>query len=258
VAEQLVRLEKVERVAIIRLERPPVNAINGELLEQLAAIVRSIHDDPAIGAATIVGGERAFAAGADIRELSSLADPQSARAWLERGQAVTRLIEAGPVPFVAAITGFCLGGGCEIALACHLRIAGESARLGQPEIKLGVIPGWGGTQRLTRLVGIGRSLEMLLTGEPVDAPSALAMGLVNAVVPDDEVLTHAQRLAAIIARFPATALRELLGAAVDGLDLPLTRGLDGEVEHFLALVGTDGMREGVAAFLEKRAPRFHG
>lgn len=254
---QYVRRGVTGRVGFVHLDRPPVNALNAQLLAQFDEVVRELHADSGIGVIVVAGFERIFSAGADIRELDGLKDPDLARAWLQRGHDVFGRLESGPKPAIAAVRGACLGGGCELALACHLRIAGESARFGQPEIKLGVIPGWGGTQRLPGLIGLGRALEMLLTGEPIGAETARTYGLVNAVVPDEEVLSASTRLAEAIATYPIATLRALVRATMGSATERPSRAFNREIEQFLSLVGSPAMLEGVAAFLEKRAPRFH-
>ena len=231
------------------------------LFDRLDALRRALLDlrhDGAIRAVVVTGaGPKAFVAGADIGELAAL-DPAGARALAERGQHVFDLVERLGKPVIAAVNGFALGGGCELALACTLRIAADTAKLGQPEINLGLIPGYGGTQRLARLVGRGRALELLLTGDPVDAQEAWRLGLVNRVVPAADVVPAAQALAARLASKAPHAVRAILDAVARGLDGSLAEGLAYEASLFGLVTATDDMKEGTRAFLEKRAPTFTG
>lgn len=253
------RIETSDGVSVVTLCRPDsLNALNGELLEELGVAVSHLEADSATGVVVITGeGERAFAAGADIRELADLT-PAEALLYARRGQALLDRIESLGKPVVAAIQGFCLGGGCELALACHLRVAGRGARFGQPEVKLGLIPGFGGTQRLTRILGRGAALELLLTGDTIDAERARELGLVNLVADDAEVLSAARALADRILKNAPQALRFCLEAAVVGGDASLKAGLALEASLFGLCFGTEDAREGTGAFLEKRKPRFSG
>jgi enoyl-CoA hydratase len=246
-------------VATVTINRPDtLNALNAAALDELRRALLDLRHDTGVGALVITGaGPKAFVAGADIRELAAL-DPAAARALAERGQHVFDLVERLGKPVVAAVNGFALGGGCELALACTLRVAAETARLGQPEINLGLIPGYGGTQRLARLVGRGRALEMLLTGDPIDAQEAWRIGLVNRVVPSAEVVPTAQALAARLAGKAPHAVRAILDAVARGLDGPLSAGLAHEAALFGLVTATDDMKEGTRACLEKRAPAFTG
>jgi enoyl-CoA hydratase len=235
-----------------------LNALDGEVLDELAAAFAEVRSNAGVGAAILTGaGDRAFIAGADIAVLSRLG-PREAHENALKGQALTRLIEDLGKPVIAAINGYALGGGCELALACALRIAAENARLGQPEVKLGIICGYGGTQRLPRLVGKGRALELLLTGEPVDAAEALRIGLVNKVVPREKLLDEAHATARRILAAGPLAVRHTLEAVNRGLDATLADGLTLEAALFGLCFTTQDMREGAAAFLEKRPPRFAG
>ena len=202
-------------------------------------------------------GDKAFVAGADIAELRALG-PVEARAFGRKGQAVFARIEKLPKPVVAAINGFALGGGCELALACHLRLAAEGARLGTPEVKLGLMCGYGGTQRLPRLVGRGRALEILLTGEMIDAPEALRIGLVNRVVAQDKLLPEAEALLRKMLANAPLSLRYTLEAVAAGLEMPLEEGQNLEATLFGLLSTTEDMKEGTTAFLEKRKALFKG
>jgi enoyl-CoA hydratase len=257
-----VSTEQDGAVAVVTIDNPPVNALSAPLLEELEAEIDRLDGDESVRAIVLRGaGERAFVAGADISEFPSLR--QAAADAQERGSArgIQKLgarMDAARKPFVAAIHGFCLGGGLELAMCCDLRVASEDAQLGQPEIKLGLIPGGGGTQRLPRLVGIGRALLLNLTGDFVDAQTAYDWGLVEKVVPREELMETALGIAkAIAARSPVAVaiLREL---ARTTRDLPLEEGLRREADGFRRCLESEDGAEGVSAFLEKREPQFTG
>jgi enoyl-CoA hydratase len=257
-----VATEQDGAVAVVTIDNPPVNALSAPLLEELEAEIDRLDGDESVRAIVLRGaGERAFVAGADISEFPSLR--QAAADAQERGSArgIQKLgarMDAARKPFVAAIHGFCLGGGLELAMCCDLRVASEDAQLGQPEIKLGLIPGGGGTQRLPRLVGIGRALLLNLTGDFVDAQTAYDWGLVEKVVPREELMETALGIAkAIAARSPVAVaiLREL---ARTTRDLPLEEGLRREADGFRRCLESEDGAEGVSAFLEKREPQFTG
>jgi len=255
----LVEIEIADRILTATVNRPEkMNALNSAVLEELdAAAVRARSDD-AVGAMIVTGaGPKAFIAGADISELATMT-PVGGRAHALRGQAVFSRLENLGKPVIAAINGFALGGGCELALACTLRVASENARLGQPEVKLGILPGYGGSQRLARIVGEGRAMEICLTGEPISAAEAYRIGLVNRVVPAGEALGAARELAGKILANAPLAVAFTMDAIHNGLDLPLEDGLELEATLFGVCASTDDMREGMQAFLEKRAPRFSG
>jgi enoyl-CoA hydratase/carnithine racemase len=251
-----VSTERRDAVALVTIDNPPVNALSAALLAELHEVVEALDADDAVRAIVLTGGgERAFVAGADIKEFPALredADGGPARALVRLGLR----IEAGHTPVIAAIRGFCLGGGLELALCCDLRVCADDARLGQPEIKLGLIPGAGGTQRLPRVVGIGRSMLLNLTGEPVDAATAERWGLVERVVTADALLDEAMGLAAHIAEQSPHAVGVLRELARTTRDLPLEEGLRLEGDAFLRCIRSDDGAEGIAAFLEKRPPRF--
>lgn len=254
---ELVRLEISDRIGTIRLDRPPMNALNTEVQEALRAVAAAATASPEVAVVVVYGGENVFAAGADIKEMADMSYPaMAARASALSGafDAVARI----PKPVVAAVTGFALGGGCELALACDWRVVAEDAKLGQPEIKLGVIPGAGGTQRLPRLVGPARAKDLILTGRMVDADEALRIGLADQVVPAAEVYQTAVALVRPYVDGPAQALRAAKLAIDGGLDRDLAGGLAWESQLFAALFATDDQREGMAAFVEKRPPQFHG
>jgi enoyl-CoA hydratase len=246
-------IERDGAVAIVTINRPKVlNALNAQTLAEIETAMRTLGADPDVRAIVITGaGEKAFVAGADINELAALTAVE-AQAHARRGQSVLDLIEQLGKPVIAAINGFALGGGCELAMACAIRIAADSARLGQPEINLGVIPGYGGSQRLPRLVGRGIALEILLGGEMVPAARALEIGLVNRVVPAAALMDEARKLAASLAMKAPIAARCILAAVGHGLDMPLAQGQFLETALFGTVAATDDWREGTRAFLEKR------
>jgi len=250
--------ESVDRdgIATVLIQRPEaLNALSRGVLDELDAVVERIEASRAIAGVIVTGAGRAFVAGADIQEIADLAGAPGAE-FARRGQAVFSRIERLAKPVVAAVNGFALGGGCELALACHIRVASSKARFGQPEVKLGIVPGFGGTQRLARLVGRGVATELILSGRNVAADEALRIGLVNEVVEPDALLERARAiLTQILANGPRAVAASL--AAIDqGLDLPLADALELEARTFGALCGTDEMREGTRAFLEKREPKF--
>jgi enoyl-CoA hydratase len=254
------RLELRPPVAQITLDRPKVlNALNAATIAELDAAITAIAEDPSIRVALLTGaGGRAFAAGADIRELSVAATRDRGRAISLRGQAVFRRMETLDKPVIACIQGFALGGGCELALACTFRIAADDARLGQPEAMLGLIPGYGATQRLPRLLGRSAALRLLLTGQIIDAQEAFRIGLVDEVVPAAELMARAEAIAQTIARQAPLAIAETLRAVEDGLALPLELGLLREADAFGRLCATADKAEGTQAFLEKRPPAWKG
>lgn len=251
--------ERRESVVIIRLNRPDkFNALSREMILALGEIFTDLGNDAELRAVILTGaGDKAFCAGTDIGELTQLKEGE-ARNVSERGQSLCKQIEDCAVPVIAAINGIAAGGGCELALSCHLRLASNSARFSLPETKLGIIPGYGGTQRLARELGNGRALEMMLTGKIVGAEEALQIGLINRLVAGGELLAEAESLAGEIARLAPLAIRACLKAVTRGADLPLAEGLALEAELFAALFATEDMREGTSAFLEKRAPVFRG
>jgi enoyl-CoA hydratase/carnithine racemase len=246
---EFVRLEVADGIGTIRLDRPPVNALNDQVRDELAEAARAAGDSGEIRAVILYGGEKVFAAGADIKEMVE-ADYAAMASRSGKLQAALSLIAGLPKPVVAAITGYALGGGLELALAADFRIAGESARLGQPEILLGVIPGAGGTQRLPRLVGPAKAKDIVFTGRMVQAAEAHAIGLVDLVAPDAEVYQAAQDMVRRYASGPALALRAAKQAIDHGLDVDLGTGLEIERIQFAALFGTGDQRAGMRSFIE--------
>ena len=252
-------VETRDRIRTITLNRPKVlNALNLQLVTELGLAFAQAKQDAEVGVVVLTGaGDKAFAAGADIGELAQL-DPMGAVELARRGQRVTRDMEKLGKPVIAAVNGFALGGGCEIAMACTLRVASESAKLGQPEVNLGIIPGYGGTQRLARLVGKGRALDLVLTGRMVSAAEAREMGLVNMVVPAAELSEAVRKLAGTLLEKGPLALRLTLEAVHTGFDLGLDEALELEAHLFGLSAATADMKEGLHAFLEKRKAAFRG
>jgi enoyl-CoA hydratase len=261
-AYETILYEARQRIGYITLNRPRIlNAQSPEMFEELAQVFGDIKRDPEVGAVILTGaGDRAFCAGADINFLKQLAQttPMAAKTFVEKNRLAFGAIEHLGKPVIAAVNGFALGGGCELAMACHIRIASETASFGQPEINLGLFPGAGGTQRLPRLVGKGMALEMMLTGEPISAQEAYRLGLVNRVVPAAELMATAERLAQQILAKAPLAVGVILEAVQHGMEMTLAEGLQLEENLFGVICGTEDMREGTAAFLEKRAAQFQG
>jgi enoyl-CoA hydratase len=243
-------------VGIIQLNRPhALNALSSQLQREAAEALEAFERNPDVRCVIITGNERAFSAGADIKEMSG----RSSGEMLNRfsGSILTTVRHARK-PIIAAVSGYCFGGGCEIAISCDLIVASETAQFGQPEIKIGVIPGGGGTQRWTRIVGKQRAMEIMLTGEPIPAQKALAWGLVNRVTPVEQYLDEAKRLAAVIASRAPLAARMAKEAVLKAQDIALEHGLDYESRLFTLLFSTEDQKEGMRAFVEKRAPVWQG
>jgi len=248
---ELVRLETSDDgVATLRLDRPKVNALNAEVARQIGDAVDQVELDDSIGALVVWGGERVFAAGADINEMSEL-DAVTMSRYIGRFQDVFTRLERLPKITIAAINGYALGGGCELALACDMRICADNSQLGQPEILLGVIPGAGGTQRLSRLVGVGRAKELIYTGRFIPAAEALAMGLVNEVVAPGHVYERAVELATTFARGPRVALQAAKDVIQNGVDVDITTGILLERQAFAALFATEDQTIGMKSFVEE-------
>ncbi len=246
-------------VLTLTINRPDkLNALNQDTLQSLHQAIQSAEQDDDVAAVIITGsGDKSFVAGADIGELATTTAITGMR-FAKYGQQVMNAIEHCSKPVIAAVNGFALGGGCELAMACHLRVAADSARFGQPEIKLGVIPGFGGTQRLTRLVGKGKSMEMNLLGEMIDAAEAHRIGLVNRVVPAAELLDQVTQMAQALSRSAPVALAAIIDCVNHGLECALSDALDYEIKAFGVCCATEDKNEGTQAFLEKRAAKFSG
>ena len=257
---QFISTEPDGRVAVVTIDHPPVNALSAPLLEELEAEVERLDADDGVRAIVLRGaGERAFVAGADISEFPSLRESPPENGGSARGiQKLGARMDAAHTPFVAAIQGYCLGGGLELAMACDIRVASEDAQIGQPEIKLGLIPGGGGTQRLPRLVGIGRAMYLNLTGDPIEASTAYDWGLVEKVVPREELVDAAIGVAKTIAARSPHAVAVLRELARTTRDLSLEEGLRREADGFRRCLASEDGAEGVVAFLEKREPQFTG
>jgi enoyl-CoA hydratase len=252
-------IERDDAVAVITFNRPKVlNALNTQTLSELSRAMASFKDDPGVRAIVLTGaGEKSFVAGADINELA-VQTPVQGKEHARRGQQIFDTIEQLGKPVIAAVNGFALGGGCELVMACTLRIAADTARFGQPEINLGLIPGYGGSQRLPRLVGRGVALEILLTGDMVSAQRAYEIGLVNKVVPAAELVSEAKKIAHALAAKAPIAVRYILEAVHHGLEGPLAAGQFLETALFGTIASSDDMREGTRAFLEKRKAVWQG
>ncbi len=258
-AHENIKFETKDSIAYVTVNRPDkLNALNMATMEELRAAFTAIRDDASVRVAIVTGaGEKAFIAGADIGELAKN-DPVQAKAYTHKGQSVLDLIENCGKPVIACINGYALGGGCEIAMACTLRLASDNAKLGQPEVKLGIIPGYGGTQRLPRLVGRGLAMQLVLTGEQITAQEAHRIGLVNEVVPLGDLIARAEALAKKIIANAPLAVQYAMEAVNHGLDMTLAEGLYLEATLFGVCCATEDKNEGTKAFLEKRPAQFKG
>jgi len=255
-AYETLQFAREESFAVITLNRPPANAISEQLVTDLNAALTSVEDDDSVRAVIITGaGDKIFCAGADLGSAFSGGNVDT---FIRFGNSVMRKIERFPKPVIAAINGHALGGGCEIAMACHFRILKESARMGQTESNLGIIPGYGGTQRLPRLVGRTKALEFLILGTQVPAQECLALGLATRLSKDGETLNDAKALARQIAKRPPVATRLIIEAVDEGLEAPIDKATDIEVRAFLKTLKTEDASEGIQAFFAKREPQFKG
>ena len=256
---EYVRVEWDGELAIVSIDRQDkLNALNAQVVREIGEVFSSLRDDDNVRGVILTGaGQKAFVAGADIGELATMNSVTGVRVSRD-GQDVFRAIERFPKPVLAAVGGYALGGGCELALACHMRIASSSARFGLPEVGLGIIPGYGGTIRLARLIGLGRAIELTLTGDMVDAERAETIGLVISVVEPDALMEEAKSLLRRVTKNGPVAIRMALESIYRGLDTATAEALDFESSLFGLLASTDDMREGMEAFLEKRKPDFKG
>ncbi len=251
--------EKKGAIAYVTLNRAKVlNALNKATITELSEVFEDARDDAAVRGVILTGaGDRAFAAGADISEMGNDA-PADAEDKTRHGQRLTKIIENLGKPVIAAVNGFALGGGCELAMACTIRLAVETAKFGQPEVTIGIIPGFGGTQRLPRLVGKGRALQLILTGDMIDAHEAHRIGLVNEIVPSANLIARAEAILNKINANAPVAVKLAIDAANRGLDVSLAEGLNIEASLFVQCFATEDRKEGTAAFREKRKPKFQG
>ena len=252
-----VRTENRDGILVVTIDRPKVlNALNAQTVEEIGQVFDEARNDDAVKAVIVTGGgEKAFVAGADINELAQK-NPFTGKETSERGQQILSRIERFPKAVIAAINGFALGGGCELALACQIRIASDKAQIGLPEVTLGIIPGYGGTQRMARLLGKAKALELILTGDRIGAAEAQAIGLVNKVVPHDELMAEAEKMARTIMSRGPVAVRAAIEAVMSGSEMPFEEGQFLEATLFGLLAASEDMKEGMSAFLEKRKAEF--
>ncbi len=255
-SDQLVNVSQDGSLATVTLNNSPRNVLTLSLMAELETVVDELGKNGAVKAIVLTGSGPLFVAGADIKVIASITSTEGGEQLARQGQALFSKIEQMHKVVIAAINGFCLGGGLELAMACHIRIAGDRVRMGQPEINLGIIPGFGGTQRLPRLVGQAKAIELILTGDMINAEEAKRIGLVNKVVPEAEVLKQATGMAKKIASKGGKAIAAALTAIEEGLHEPLSIGLGREAQLFGEICQTEDMKEGLAAFLEKRQPKF--
>ena len=254
---QFLSITTEEGVSFLSINRPPVNALGNQLLDELSQAVDVLAADPKTKVIVIVSAiPNVFIAGVDLKEMAALTTAEEIVKVIQKGQAVFSKIENLDKPVIAAIHGACVGGGQELIMACHIRIASDRTRFAQPEITLGIIPGFGGSQRLPRIVGPGRATELILTGDLITPQEAFRIGLVNRVVSDGALVKTAREMAKKIARYGLPAIRASMRAIRDGLDKPLSEGLKVEEKEFRSITGTQDMREGIRAFTEKRQPKF--
>jgi enoyl-CoA hydratase len=254
---QFIKLNYDEKVAVVTVQNPPLNVLSKQVFFELASVFKELETNTDVVAVIITGeGNRAFVAGADIKEFPQLMGNPNRKDQIQNGHATLNLIDQFPKPTIAALNGLTLGGGCELALACDIRIAEEQIQIGLPEIKLGLFPGGGGTQRLPRLIGNAKAKELMFTGDPITAENALQIGLVNQVVPAGEALPAAMVLAKRITRHSLQALSRIKKAVDEGLNQSLTDGIELETELFAEVFQTEDIKEGVQAFIEKRKPIF--
>jgi enoyl-CoA hydratase/carnithine racemase len=255
-AYETIRLDREEGFVVITLDRPPANAISEPLIRELNTALNEVHGDEAVRAVVVTGaGDRIFCGGADLGSAFSGGDIE---AFIRFGNSVMRKMERFPKPIIAAINGHAMGGGCEIAMACHLRLLKEGARMGQTESNLGIIPGYGGTQRLPRLIGRTKALEYLLLGTQIPAAECLSLGLVNRLCKEGETLNDAKALARQLARRAPLATAAIIKAVDEGLEAPMARSIDVEIDAFMPTLRSEDAAEGIQAFFGKREPQFKG
>ena len=254
---EYVHVNVTERVALLEIDHPPVNELDEPTFQALDSALDQVMADDQVKVIVITGSGRSFIAGAGLGELQAIGSPDEARNRAQAGHELMGKVERSPKPVIAAINGrFCLGGGNELAMACHIRIAEEKVKFGQPEIKLGLIPGWGGTQRLPRLVGVAKAIELILTGDHIRAKEAHRLGLVNKVVPEGTAVQEAMRLAKRLSSLSGLAVARSLDAIYAGLAMSLDEGIAYETSLFSEMAATEDMREGLNAFVERRRPKF--
>lgn len=254
---QFLTIEPEGKIVTVSLNNPPSNSLRSELLQDLDRWLDEFHNRSEYKVMILTGAGKTFASGAEITEIAKLESGGQAQAMAAAGQKIFLKLEQGPKPVIAAINGFCLGGGLELAMSCHIRIASDRALMGLPEINLGIIPGFGGTQRLPRLVGSGKALQMILTGDPIRSDEALSAGLVNLVIPKDQLLSEAKNIAGKIASKSAGSIKQAILSVMKGLQTDIQSGLDIEASRFGELYGSPGMKEGLSAYMEKRKPDFN-
>jgi enoyl-CoA hydratase len=253
---QVIQLDKENNFATITINRPPMNPLNGQVFRELARAADELESDQAVKAVIITGsGDKAFVAGADIKEMANLT-PVEVYTFCQASRIAFSKIDNLSKPVIAALNGLALGGGTELALACDFRLAAETAKLGQPEINLGIIPGAGGTQRLSRLIGVARAKELVFLGDIIDAPTAERLGLVNKVVPAASLMEEARKLASKLAGKPAVAMKMAKEAINTGINLDITSALTLEIQNFITAFSSADCKEGMSAFIEKRKPSF--
>lgn len=251
--------DETSAVSVITLNRPEhLNALSEKMLSELSHVMESVAKEADIAALVVTGGDKCFASGADIKQVSHLNSPADAHEFVSRAHMVMNGIEKIEKPVIAAVNGIAFGGGCELALACDIRLASESALFALPEMKIGVMPGGGGTQRLPRLIGLGRAKEMLFSGDPIDAQEAYRIGLVNRVFPVESLMEEAMKMAKKFASRPRVALKTAKAAVIAGMSMDLSSALSYEARCFELLFSTEDLKEGMKAFMEKRKPLFKG